>query len=87
MGMNVISDMFTGITDIFGGRSGTYEKYFETARENALDEMAEEAKRKGANAVVGVSIDLSPIASQNKSMIMVGSQGTAVLIEKIKKAD
>jgi uncharacterized protein YbjQ (UPF0145 family) len=87
MGMNIISDMFTGITDVFGGRSGTYERYFETARENALDEMAEEAKRKGANAVVGVSIDLSPIASQNKSMIMVGSQGTAVLIERIKKVD
>jgi len=81
MGMNVISDMFTAFTDFFGGRSGTYERYFEEARENAIDGMAREAKRRGANAVVSVSIDYSPISSQNKSMIMVSAQGTAVVTD------
>lgn len=82
LGMNVISDIFTGLRDFFGGRSGTYEKYFKRAREDAMRDMLAEAESVGANAIVGVSIDLIPIASQGKSMVMVGLQGTAVLIEK-----
>lgn len=82
LGMNVISDVVTGLSDFFGGRSRTYEKYFKRAREDAMRDMIAEAEKAGANAIVGVSIDLVPIASQNKSMVMVGTQGTAVLVEK-----
>ncbi len=57
LGANVFRDMFAGIRDIVGGRSAAYEKELRQAREIALDELAEEARRLGADAVVGVDID------------------------------
>lgn len=38
-GVNFIKDMFSSITDMIGGRSGTYEKELQEAREKALAEM------------------------------------------------
>ena len=49
-GVNFIKDMFSGITDILGGRSGTYENELQEAREKALEEMCRRAARMGANA-------------------------------------
>ena len=43
MGANVIRDFMAGLTDLVGGRSGTYESKFAEARETALQEMEEEA--------------------------------------------
>lgn len=37
-GVNFIKDMFSSITDMIGGRSGTYEKELQEAREKALGE-------------------------------------------------
>jgi uncharacterized protein YbjQ (UPF0145 family) len=38
-GVNFVKDLFSGITDIFGGRSSTYENELQEAREKAIDEM------------------------------------------------
>lgn len=51
-GANFIRDWFASITDIIGGRSGTYERKLNSTREEALAELKKEAKKKGANAVV-----------------------------------
>ena len=51
-GVNFIKDMFSSITDMIGGRSGTYEKELQEAREKALAEMSERAAKLGADAVV-----------------------------------
>lgn len=80
MGANVISDFMASITDFVGGRSGTYESKFAEARETALQEMEEEARRKGADAVVGVDIDYQVLGASN-GMLMVTATGTAVKIE------
>ncbi len=77
MGANVISDFMASITDFVGGRSGTYESKFSEARETALREMEEEAKRKGADAVVGIDIDYQVLGASN-GMLMVTATGTAV---------
>ena len=42
MGANMFRDLFAGITDIIGGRSGAYEGEMAVARETALRELAEE---------------------------------------------
>ena len=39
LGANVFKDMFAGIRDLVGGRSGTYEKELRKARQYALDEL------------------------------------------------
>ncbi len=80
MGANVFRDFMAGITDLVGGRSGTYESKFAEARETALQELQEEAQRKGANAVVGIDIDYEVLGSGN-GMLMVTATGTAVKIE------
>jgi uncharacterized protein YbjQ (UPF0145 family) len=46
----------------------------------ALQEMEEEARRLGANAVIGVDLDYETVGS-NGSMLMVTASGTAVLVE------
>ena len=80
MGANVISDFMASITDFVGGRSGTYESKFAEARETALQELEEEAQRKGADAVVGIDIDYQVLGASN-GMLMVTATGTAVKIE------
>ncbi len=77
LGANVFKDMFAGIRDIVGGRSGAYEKELRRARELALEELEEEARKLGADAVVGVDIDYE-VLGQGGSMMMVSASGTAV---------
>ncbi len=79
-GANLFRDLFAGVRDIVGGRSGSYEKSLREAREVALGELEEEAHRLGANAVVGVDLDYEVIGEKG-SMMMVSVSGTAVVIE------
>ena len=53
LGANIFKDLFAGIRDIIGGRSGAYEKELAKAREIAMGELSERAAALGANAVVG----------------------------------
>ncbi|MBD3764697.1 MAG: heavy metal-binding domain-containing protein, partial [Rhodobacterales bacterium] len=74
LGANVFRDIFAGITDIVGGRSGAYEKSLAEARAAALGELEDRARALGANAVVGVDLDYEVI----NNMLMVSASGTAV---------
>ena len=76
LGANVFRDIFAGITDIIGGRSGAYEEELGKARQIALDELEQRAGAKGANAVVGVDLDYEVI----NNMLMVSASGTAVVL-------
>ena len=80
IGANIFRDIFAGIRDIVGGRSGSYEEVLREAKDNAITELEENARRMGANAVVGVDLDYETIGT-NGSMLMVTASGTAVLIE------
>jgi uncharacterized protein YbjQ (UPF0145 family) len=77
LGANIFRDLLGGIRDIVGGRAGSYEKSLREARETALAEMADEARRLGADAIVGVDLDYEVIGEQG-SMMMVSASGTAV---------
>ena len=79
LGANVIKDLFAGIRDFVGGRSGAYENELRKARKIALEELADEAKKLGGNAVVGVDFDYE-VLGKTGSMIMVSATGTAVTI-------
>lgn len=80
LGANIFKDFFAGIRDIVGGRSAAYEKELRRAKDIAISEMVEEARKLGANAVVGVDLDYETIG-QGGSMLMVSANGTAVVIE------
>ena len=79
LGVNVFKDMFSGIRDLVGGRSGTYEKELEKARSYAFKELEQKAHDLGANAVVGVDIDYE-VLGQGNGMLMVSASGTAVVV-------
>jgi len=80
IGANLFRDIFAGIRDIVGGRSGSYEEVLREAKNNALNELQDNAVKMGANAVVGVDLDYETIGA-NGSMLMVTASGTAVVIE------
>jgi uncharacterized protein YbjQ (UPF0145 family) len=77
IGANVFRDLFAGIRDVIGGRSGAYEKTLREARQTAIDELMQEAAALGADAVVGVSVDFEGGVHQG-TMMMVAAAGTAV---------
>lgn len=77
LGANILKDFCAGIRDIVGGRSAAYEKGFRKARQIALEEMEEEAAELGANAIVGIDIDIETVGPHG-AMLMVSVNGTAV---------
>ncbi|WAM34277.1 heavy metal-binding domain-containing protein [Caldicellulosiruptor morganii] len=80
VGINLVKDFIASITDLFGGRSGTYENELIRAREEALQELQNRAALLGANAVVGIDIDYEVLGAKG-SMLMVSVTGTAVVVE------
>jgi uncharacterized protein YbjQ (UPF0145 family) len=80
LGANLFKDLFAGIRDLVGGRSGTYEKELQRAREIALEELEQRARDMGANAVIGIDIDYEIMGKEN-GMLMVSASGTAVIVE------
>ena len=66
-----------GLRNIFGGRSGSYERELLEARASALKELEERARERGADAVVGIDIDYE-VLGPNGGMLMVTASGTAV---------
>ena len=43
LGANIFRDVFAGLRDIVGGRSGSYERSLREAKDIALREMAEQS--------------------------------------------
>lgn len=79
-GVDFIKDFAAGLTNFFGGRSGSYEGEVIDAREGALREMERRAAAMGANAIVGVDIDYEVLGNQGSNMLMVTASGTAVVV-------
>lgn len=76
-GANLFRDMFAGIRDIVGGRSGSYETVLREGKKLAIDDMCAQAEEMGANAVIGVDLDYEVVGDKG-SMLMVAVSGTAV---------
>jgi uncharacterized protein YbjQ (UPF0145 family) len=85
LGANMFKDLFADIRDIVGGRSATYERELQRARDVALEEIEERAKELGANAIVGLDLDYEVLGASN-GMLMVSVSGTAVVIERANQS-
>lgn len=77
IGANVLKDIMGSLRDFFGGRSATYEKVIDEARQNAMSELIQRAQSLGANAIVGIDLDFETVGGGG-SMMMVIATGTAV---------
>ena len=83
-GIHFIKDFTASITNFVGGRAEEYEQELVDARADAINEMIERAKKIGANALIGVTVDIETIGSSGNSstsMLMVHASGTAVVVE------
>jgi len=80
-GINFVKDLAAGLTNFFGGRSGSYEGELIKAREEALRELEKRAEMLGGNAVVGVDIDYEVLGQGG--MLMVTASGTVVRVENL----
>lgn len=81
-GVNFVKDFVAGLSNFFGGRSGTYEEELIQAREAALTELRDRASNLGADAVVGIKMDYEVLGSDN-GMLMVTVSGTAVRTRRL----
>ncbi|MBL8156445.1 MAG: YbjQ family protein [Anaerolineae bacterium] len=79
MGANIIRDFMASITDIVGGRASAYEQSLVEAKRIAMEEMTEQARQMGANAIIGIDLDYETVGQG--SMLMVSASGTAVIVE------
>lgn len=78
-GSNAIRDFFAGIRDIVGGRTGSYERVFERGQKDAIAELEKRARKLGADAVIGVSIDTDTINLDDTGvLLLITGTGTAV---------
>jgi uncharacterized protein YbjQ (UPF0145 family) len=83
LGANIFRDLFAGIRDVVGGRSGAYEEELRKAKQIAIREMVEEATARGGNAVLAVDLDYETISmGAGGGMLMVSASGTAVKYEE-----
>ncbi len=71
-------DIVAGFRNIVGGEITEYTKMLAESREQALDRMQEEAKKLGANAVVGMRFITASIMGGAAELL---AYGTAVIVE------
>lgn len=75
---NIGRDIFAGLKNIVGGEISEYTKLQAESREEAIFRMIEDAKKMGADAIIGVRLNTSMI-TQGASEILV--YGTAVKLK------
>ncbi len=69
-------DIAAGFKNIFGGEIKSYTKMLDDAREEAMKRMTEQAKEKGANAVVGVKFATSDVMQGSAEILCYGTAVT-----------
>ncbi|GEM_PF-87174 len=81
MGTGLFAELDAGISDFLGGSAGAYSSKLGKAKIKATNIMAQNALKMGANAVVGIDID---IMTTNANIFIVCANGTAVIKKPIK---
>jgi uncharacterized protein YbjQ (UPF0145 family) len=77
---NAFSNIGAGFRTLFGGEARGYTTLLADSREQATQRMCEQARGRGANAVLAMRFDCSEIGS---IMSEVAAYGTAVTIRPI----
>ncbi|MFQ6064189.1 MAG: YbjQ family protein [Candidatus Bathyarchaeia archaeon] len=72
-----------GIEGIFGGEVTSYTSECEKARNESLKRLIENARKMGANAIVGADFETSDIL--NGTATIFSAWGTAVTVKPVKK--
>jgi uncharacterized protein YbjQ (UPF0145 family) len=78
-GRHVGKDILAGLRNLVGGEIAEYTKLMGESREQAIDRMVEEARKLGANAIVGLRFSTAEVMQHAAEIL---AYGTAVVIEE-----
>ena len=78
LGTGLITDFTAALYDMYGTESPGLTNKIRLAKDVALAKLIENCKKLGANAVIGVSFELTTV----ESILIASANGTAVIIEK-----
>jgi uncharacterized protein YbjQ (UPF0145 family) len=81
-GTGFFSDFAASFTDVFGGRSQSYQKQLTAINSEAIELLKREAALLGGNFILGLRIDQDEISGKAKQMFMVTASGTAVRVSQ-----
>ena len=84
-GTGFFSDFAASLSDVFGGRSQTYQRQLSSIYNEAIETLKRSAYEIGGNCILGLKVDLDEISGKGKSMFMITAVGTAVIIENPTK--
>lgn len=71
-------DILAGLKTIVGGEISEYTEMMDEARQKAIGRMVEDAKSKGANAVIAMRLESSTVMQGASEII---AYGTAVYVD------
>ena len=71
-------DILAGLRNLVGGEIAEYTKLMGEAREQSIDRMIEEARKLGANAIVGLRFSTAEVMAHAAEILV---YGTAVVVE------
>ena len=77
LGTSILRDLLGNISDMFGGRTSSYEKLVARGKDDALKILAKRAEKLGASAVIGIDLDYQ-VLGEKHGLLMVTASGTAV---------
>lgn len=77
---SIVGNFLGGIQTLFGGNITIYTDLCEQARRETYEEMLQQARRLGANAIIGMRYDATEIMT---GLTEVLCYGTAVVVEPV----
>ena len=80
LGTGPISEMFSKAADMMGVRSKGFETKLDNGRRDAFDVLKKKAQHLGANALIGLDIDIMAYEKNRTGMIVTA---TLVYVEKV----
>jgi uncharacterized protein YbjQ (UPF0145 family) len=84
VGAGWFSELFASFTDVFGGRSITFEDELTELNGQLMKSLIAKAKGLNADAVIGFKIDLDEISGKGFQMFVMSGVGTAVKLKNDK---
>ena len=77
---NIFANIAGGLQTLVGGNISIYTELCERTRQDAYNQLIENAEEKGANAIINMRYDANEIM---QGVTEVLAYGTAVIVEKI----
>jgi len=68
IGAGLFADFSASISDVFGGRSGRYEKKLQVIKEEAIASLTYKATELGANCILGLKIDVDEVSGKHAAI-------------------